>query len=706
LDDEEKIYLDPAVIIAELKEGGTIAKKLPSYEKRQSQLDLMRLIIQGFNEDAIVAAEAGTGVGKSFAYLLPTIAFSLLNNERVIISTATITLQQQLFEKDIPFVLSAMDQKMLVEKKFKAALMKGRNNYLCLRRLDDATKEQSIFADEEYGDLKSLVEWSAVSKTGARSELDFLPDEKVWSYICSESGNCMGSHCAFKARCFIIRARKDAAEAQVVVVNHHLLFADLAARSEGAGYDNTVVLPAYNRIIIDEGHAVEQAISSFFTEKFSRPGLYRHAGRLLRRYRANRLGLLSRLGLSGTDLDALEDEIKRIREAADALDVAGVLLCGAESAFRFTSVQRKSIAHVTPLLKKLKETLVFFVADARNRFKKIKKQKESFEDDPVMWEITIICRYFDTVAQICEAFMFFDESPDKVFWLEKRGDFTQWTITPIDASSVLRESLFKPNKTVVCVSATLAVAGRWDYWKRRCGIEADDERTLTGVFPSPFPYAAKVLLAVPTDAPLPNESDYGAFVNVVVPQLVSAAHGSSLVLFTSYESLKSAFAVSSPILTEEGIVCLKQGDADRTQILREFLSDEKSALFATDSFWEGIDAPGDTLRLVVLCRLPFRTPVEPVFQAHCEYIEKQGRSSFMELSIPEAVMKFKQGFGRLMRRSTDYGVVAVLDGRLTRKNYGRYFLDSLPKTRRRFADCETVILETERFLREFAGAKR
>jgi ATP-dependent DNA helicase DinG len=689
LEQEEKIYIDAKAVIEELEEGGDIAKKLSSYEKRQVQLDLMRLIIQGFNEDAIVAAEAGTGVGKSFAYLLPSIAFSLLNDERIIVSTATITLQQQLFGKDIPLVLSAMDKKTLAKKKFKAALMKGRNNYLCLRRLDDATKEQSLFEDDEYEDLKAIAEWATVSQTGVYSDFDFLPDEKLWSRVCSESDNCMGMHCAFKARCFVMRARKDAATAQVVVVNHHLLFADLAARSEGAGYDNTVVLPAYSRIIIDESHAIEQAAASFFTEKFSRLGIYKHLGRLLRRYRMNRLGLLPLLGLNNGDLDALEDEIKSIREAADGLDVMGIALCGDESTFRFTS--RKNVVNVMPLLKRLGETLTSFVLHIRGCVKRI---KEAPDDDPVVWEVNIICRRFSTIIQLCEAFMFFDESPDKIFWLEKRETFTQWNVAPIDASPILRESLFKVNKTVVCVSATLAVAGGWDYWMNRCGLTVDGERTLSRIFPSPFPYATNVLLAVTTDAPLPNESGYNAFVDAVVPRLVSAAHGSSLVLFTSYESLKSAFMVASPILEAQGIHCLKQGDADRTRLLNEFLSDKKSVLFATDSFWEGVDAPGDALRLVILCRLPFRTPSEPVFQARCEYLEKQGRSSFMELSIPEAVMKFKQGFGRLMRSSTDYGVVVVLDGRLTRKGYGKYFLNSLPKTRRCFANQETVIHET------------
>jgi ATP-dependent DNA helicase DinG len=225
-----------------------------------------------------------------------------------------------------------------------------------------------------------------------------------------------------------------------------------------------------------------------------------------------------------------------------------------------------------------------------------------------------------------------------------------------------------------------------------------DKPVLTGCFPSPFPYARSVLLGVPSDAPLPEDSTYRAFVDRAVTKLAASAGGSALILFTSYESLKSAFTAAAPVLEAQGIRCLKQGDDDRSRLLKTFLEDRSSVLFATDSFWEGVDAPGDTLHLVILCRLPFRTPNEPVFKARCEALEKRGKSSFMELSLPEAVMKFKQGFGRLMRRSSDHGVVAVLDGRLLKKRYGEFFIRSLPETKRSFGEFENLLREMEQFL--------
>jgi ATP-dependent DNA helicase DinG len=289
-------------------------------------------------------------------------------------------------------------------------------------------------------------------------------------------------------------------------------------------------------------------------------------------------------------------------------------------------------------------------------------------------------------------------------WLERRRspDGSPWAVftqTPVELADTLKESLFAPNKTVVCVSATLTVNGDFGYWAGRSGFNLVHNRPLLqGVFPSPFPYSTAVLLAVPGDAPLPDEPGYQDFVNQAAGRLAAASGGSALILFTSYQSLRSAWLAALPELQSLGIRCLKQGDDDRSRLLRTFLADKSSVLFATDSFWEGVDAPGDTLRLVVICRLPFRSPGDPVFEARREALEKRGGSAFMELSVPEAVMKFKQGFGRLMRRSSDRGVVAVLDGRITKKRYGSVFLRSLPETKTSFSGFNSLLQDTERFL--------
>jgi ATP-dependent DNA helicase DinG len=679
---------------------------------------MMRMVIRAFNEDAIAACEAGTGVGKSFAYLLPAISYALLNDQRIVVSTATITLQQQLFDKDIPLVAGVTGGKE--GKKVKAVLMKGRGNYLCRRRLEDALREPAL-DEAENEDVDRIAAWAETSGTGSRSDLAFMPREAAWSRVCSEADLCMGMRCPGRERCFVLALRREAADARILVVNHHLLFADLAARQEGAGYDNTVVLPPYSRVIVDEAHTVEGAATSFFSKEFSRPGIFRQLGRLYRRRRTQRSGLLLRVAV----LARMEDKpdegaalIDGIRETTETLDALALDLCGGDGRtfdpggkFRLTGTHSEAAAPLFPLFISLRKQIGSLGNIIRDMLEEL---PEDCADDPGVWEIKAILRRLENTGSICSAFVEFRERPGEVMWIERRAGgenrrepWAAFTVSPVNVAPGLKESLFEPNKTVVCCSATLTVGGRdsgepgtaFGYWAGQCGLNLVKNRSvLTGFFPSPFPYAGSVLLGAPLDAPLPEDPRYQSFVEKAVTDLTLSAGGSALVLFTSYQSLRSAWAAASPELEKIGVRCLKQGDADRGRLLKDFLEDRQSALFATDSFWEGVDAPGDTLRLVILCRLPFRSPNDPVFEARRENLEKQGRNPFMELSLPEAVMKFKQGFGRLMRRSSDRGVVAVLDGRLLRKRYGEIFLRSLPETRTSFGDFRSVLRDTETFL--------
>lgn len=692
--------LDADKIVSALESGGAIARRLASFESRPAQLDLMRLVIRGFNEDALVAAEAGTGVGKSFAYLVPAMAFAALNDERIVLSTATITLQQQLYEKDIPTVAGAL------KKPVKAVLVKGRSNYLCLRRLEDALRERELFADDEDA-LEAITAWSETTQSGSRSELSFLPREALWTRVCSESDLCMGMRCPHRERCFIMFLKKDAASARILVVNHHLLFADLAARSEGAGYEGTVVLPPYSRLVLDEAHTVEDAATSFFSKDLGRLGIQRQLSRLYRKRRSGAVGLLPRVAsLSGAAV-ALDDAVEAlilVRERAEALDAAGLALAEGEGAYRFTEKKADRIEAV--LLREFAELRRAIAKLSGSLFILLEGISGEDQDDPAVWEAKAVLTRLEGAAAVCGSFLEYRDRKTEVFWLELvRGasgndPWVRFSITPVDVAPSLRDALLEPNKTVICVSATLTVADSFAYWSSRVGLSLmNSERPLfTGIFPSPFPYERAVLLAAPTDAPLPEEAGYREYVDRSVASLTELSGGSALVLFTSYEALNSAYAQSRPVLEALGVRCLRQGDDDRTRLLQEFLRDESSVLFATDSFWEGVDAPGDTLRLVILCRLPFRTPNEPVYEARREALEARGGNAFMELSLPESVMKLKQGFGRLMRRSDDHGVVVVLDGRLLRKRYGSMYLRSLPPARTCFTGFEQLLLETERFL--------
>ena len=660
-------------------------------------------------------AEAGTGVGKSFAYLLPAMHFALENKDKVVISTATITLQQQLFEKDIPLVASAIGG-----AKIKSVIMKGRGNYLCLRRLDDVAREPPLLDDREYDEIKHISEWAQSTKTGGRAELSFMPSETVWASVCSESDLCLGKHCPWQERCFIQALRKEASNANIIVVNHHLLFADLAARFQGAGYENAVVLPPFSRLIIDEAHTIENAATSFFSAEFSRVGIFKQLGRLYHKRRANRRGLLVRLCAllpsSDDPLDSMAEALKKVRSSMEELDDCALQLCGAgtdtdtrqDRGFSPSGIFRLSPSADESFLKKaLFPHFKSFRRDILSFTNIVREITESLDDeqtgDPAVWEIKSIIKRLEGAAEICDVFCKYKKHDDDVLWIERQKRIGEpWAVftkTPLDLAPILKKSVFSPNKTVACVSATLAINDDFSYWASRCGIaNVENRAVLSGCFPSPFPYSSAVLLASPADAPLPDESGYQEFVNKAVLSLVSAAGGSALVLFTSYQSLSGAHLSAKDELTSLGIRCLKQGDDDRTRLLQDFVTDTSSCLFATDSFWEGVDAPGDTLRLVIICRLPFRTPGDPVLEARREALEKSGANPFMELSLPQAVMKFKQGFGRLMRRSADRGVVAVLDSRLRKKSYGQLFLHSLPETKTSFGGLDSILRDMERFL--------
>ncbi|MDR2480919.1 MAG: ATP-dependent DNA helicase DinG [Spirochaetaceae bacterium] len=707
--------LDAERIISELEKGGATALALPYYEARPSQLDLMRLIIRAFNEDSLAAAEAGTGVGKSFAYLLPAIVFASENDERIVISTATITLQRQLFEKDIPVVSAALNIDL------KTALVTGRRNFLCLERLSGALAEAGAEFDFDNKEtIRRIAAWAEITKTGDKPDLPFMPPEDVWSRVSSEPDACLGMSCPEYGRCFFMAMRRKAAEARILVVNHHLLFADLAARGKAGEYGGTVVLPAYQRIIIDEAHTIESAATSFFSAELNKMEINLTLGRLFKQRGTARSGLLLRLFAfsGGEDKTSLwNGAVNAVRNAAAKLDTAALELCGTKSVFRFIPPRDDIInQHLVPFLIDLQTSIVEFIKEIKSVLNAVEEkdfsgnEKAASGADTLLRETHLLSNRLAETAELCGAFVKYKDYPANVFWLERRCSrhtgTKDWAVlqnAPVDVSEKLKTSLFEKHKTVICLSATLAAVGRFDYWADRSGIKLavyDDggrRDVLTGKFPSPFPFDESVLTAAALDAPSPLSPSFNGFVNNAIPDLVMASEGSALILFTSFESLKSAYKFAAPCLEAAGIKCLKQGDDDRSRLLRAFIDDEKSTLFATDSFWEGVDAPGETLRLVIICRLPFKTPDDPVFEARCETIERRGGNPFMDISVPEAVIKFRQGFGRLMRHSGDRGVVAVLDGRILTKRYGEIFLRSIPRTKTSFGSFPKILRDIKDF---------
>lgn len=680
-----------------LSQNGPLAKINPDFEERKSQLELVKNITQCFNENQIGVFEAGTGVGKSYAYLIPALLWAKENNQRVVISTGTINLQQQLAEKDI------IQAQKILETNEKFLLLKGRQNYVCLRRLKDLEEEKDLFF-EEVEELKIISEWVKNSETGSKSELTFLPSEAVWQRINSESDACMGNRCKFFEDCFVMKVRKAANEAKILIVNHHLLFSDIQLRLSTQKYDEAAVLPPYTRLIFDEAHGIEAAATSFFSESLNKFSVQKQLNLLYRQRKSSATGLLFNvhaLSDSTVEMNEIIGALDQIKVNIQLLEDAGLEVLKNDFAWRLWA---GSCFYANKLLEKfvkLNESILEFSGLVRDVLKGLHEKDAEL---PSVWETKQVLNRVEAFGLVCKNFITWEERPDSVFWIEKRklstgAMYLRFIETPLQIASTMNAGVFEPMETVICVSATLQIANDFSFWKYRSGVNFQDpSRVNFQVFESPFPYEKNLLFSVVTDSPLPTTTDFQKWLEHSLLKLILASSGRALVLFTSYDSLMYAYNYCSVVLSKNKIAVYKQLDDDRFRLLKNFKENTSSVLFATDSFWEGVDVPGESLSHVIIVKLPFPVPSDPVFQARSEHIDKNGGKSFMELSIPESVIKFKQGFGRLMRSCKDRGCVTVLDNRLVSKFYGSFFVKSVPKSKYCFNTLETVVSSVERFL--------
>lgn len=699
--------LDPEEVALYISRGGPLSCMDGHFEERPGQIGLLRNVCIAFNDFKIGVFEAGTGVGKSYAYLLPAMLWALRNKERVVISTGTINLQQQLIEKDIPAA------QKIIGKRIKAVLVKGRQNYVCLRRLEDARMEPDLFgADPEI--LERLGEWAMTSGTGSKSDLSFLPPDSVWTLVNSESDGCLGGRCKFRESCFVLKARRQASDAGILVVNHHLLFADIESRMSGAGYDDAAVLPPYRRLVLDEAHGIEDSATSFFSESITRFKVMKQISLLYRRRGGTAAGFLvqiTALSAAADSMDKAAAEINAVKEILSELDVIGLEDMGDEFTARIQPAVAERFTNTLAVLGRLRTSLGRFTGFVREVIDGI---AEDDRDVPCVWEARTVLRRLEGIVRLAKDFIEWSEHEDTVFYLERMrlpprraGEapvtFIQLVKTPLDIAPLMNTGVFEPMRSVVCTSATLRTGASFGYWMRRTGISfIEDGRLLEGAYESPFPYSTNALFAVTKDAPFPDSRMFQSYIEASLPKLILASGGRTLVLFTSYESLRGAYNSCMSPLAAGGITLLKQGDDDRFRLLENFRDDRTSVLFATDSFWEGVDVPGESLSQVIIAKLPFAVPNDPVFEARAEAVEKRGGSSFMELSVPQAVIKFRQGFGRLLRRGDDKGAVVVLDRRIVEKAYGRQFTGSIPPARRMYAPLDEIVGA----VRDFLGLKR
>jgi ATP-dependent DNA helicase DinG len=727
----EIITLDVARIRSALAPGGAVSGSLSGYEHRPQQLEMMEAVARAFNDHQVLTVEAGTGTGKSLAYLLPAITWSLKNHERVIVSTHTINLQEQLVLKDLPLLATQSGFDCT------AVLVKGRGNYLCQRKAAQVGAQGSLLVeDDEQRELQEILAWAKRTTDGSLGDLPVPPRPEVWEQVVSEHDNCLRARCPYYSNCFFYSARRAAAKADIIVVNHHLLMADLALRKEMDSYTQNAVLPPSNRVIIDEAHHLEDVATSYFGSRLS----YRAIERTLGRLQSPRHDARGVLPAILTALRALSRPDERlIAQRAEMwitdrlLPQRPSLLADAEACFGELLVELertlgRSIAGgvddkvrvVPPLresplwrtveheLTRLGNAVGKFGEDLDAVCDRIEQLDEESSKQLIFLNTELRAMQGRLLAYSSALFEFLEEDENACRWFEVRTRRGQQSLVlntaPIAVGPLLRAALFDRFPTVVLTSATLAVDRRFDYLHQRVGIDAlaIPERAETLRVDSPFNFRAQALLAIPHDVPEPTDPRYEAATHAAIRDTLAATGGGTLVLFTSYAALHRAISELAEPIRAMNLVVLKQGEANRHVLLRRFIDTPRAVLFATDSFWEGIDVPGDALRCVIITRLPFRVPTEPIEQARVEAIERRGGNPFNDHTVPQAVIKLKQGFGRLIRTRTDRGAVVMLDSRVVNKRYGGVFLNSLPPAHRVIAEWETVAGELRRFFAAYA----
>jgi ATP-dependent DNA helicase DinG len=612
--------------------GGALEKCHRGYEFRPSQLEMSEIVAEAFEKRQHAIVEAGTGTGKTLAYLIPAVR----SGRRVVISTATKALQEQLFKKDVPFLQRHFAPEC------KVALMKGRGNFLCRQKVRLLDGQPLLKGLDELDWFTQIKPWEKVTETGDRAELDFLPDDQdFWQRLDARRETCTGQKCTEFSRCFITWMHQRAQAAEIIIVNHALFFADLALKQDDFGS----IIPEYSAVIFDEAHEIEDVASDYFGRKISG-----------RRFEDLARDAETTLRLAGLAAPPLIKRANQLKERTHAFFEAfpprdGRFNFPPEERSLFLEQNRAAYDALGMALRGLETELSALTAKPE--------------------EVISVAR---RAAELRGELQFLMESQDRtnVFWFERRGKGLFLAATPIDVSSILREKLFEQFDTVVLTSATLAVEGRFDFLKQRLGVAAARERVL----PSEFDFKQQAILYLPPKMPDVRDAGFAASAAREVAALLRVTRGRAFCLFTSYSQMKEVHERVSAVVD---FPIFLQGTAPRSALLDRFRSTPGAVLFATASFWQGVDVPGEQLSCVIIDRLPFAVPTDPVVGARVRALTEDGRNAFLEYQVPEAVLALKQGFGRLIRSRKDRGVLALLDNRIQRMRYGRVFLESLPE---------------------------
>ncbi len=696
-------------ILSLLAEGGILSQKLERFEPREAQIKMLADILEAFRENKVALIEAGTGTGKSLAYLLPALFWVQKTGEKTVVSTNTIALQEQLVKKDLPLLLEALGLDL------KAVLVKGMNNYLCLRKLEEMGFEKKFLQQKEFDEVERIEEWAESTSQGSKSELKLAPSYETWEKVCAESESCTHVKCPHYKECFFFKARKEAADAHLIVANHHLLFADLNVRQETNNYAEQCILPHYSRLILDEAHHVEDVATEHFAKKVSRFSLFR----LLNRLSSEKGGKLQVLYHKVADLvpehNRDEKMSKMIHELGfelphakktvmDLLDSVFKAILEfrqqkeSDEKFRFLEQHQQDEFWKKVVQERAKEG----IDEGRRWLQSILSTLAQIDSDAflkeklegILADLGGLLSRLEMAFENLVEFVFSQQNQETVRWIEVTASQNIILATArLDIADLLKTSLFDKLSSVVLCSATLAAKKQFNFIRTQLGIKEALER----LYDSPFDYQKQSKLFVPLDMPHPDHADFPKASCARIFEAIEASQGGTFVLFTSWDMLQRAKHELQGHLKELGYRLFCQGEESTHGLLAGFRNHKKAVLFGTDSFWEGVDVVGEALRCVIIVKLPFLVPSDPLFQAKSEKMVEEGKSPFFEYSLPQAAMKFKQGFGRLIRSKSDRGCVLCLDTRLVTKGYGKIFLGSLPALPHCFDTSSTVIKTMKEF---------
>ena len=710
--DIDRIFLEEIDIENYFAKDGILAKEIKGFEYRQEQEEMAQYIQDAINEDRKIIVEAGTGTGKTLAYLIPSIKWAVTNKKKVIIATNTINLQEQLLLKDIPLA------KSIIKDEFSYVLVKGRNNYVCKRLFNELVLGKSIdietFSMEAREQIEYILKWGNKTKTGDKAELPFEVYPDVWELVQSTTELCLGKKCPYRKECFYMKTRMEKMEADILISNHHVFFADLNVRAETDFDSEYLILPRYDMVIFDEAHNVESVARSYFSVEVSKISFTRLLNRIYQKKNKKKKEKSALIRVEDTvDEKNLEDSeqyiylLNTLKEEISILQNIGDEYFDEIRKIYETNTEapiKKSLNNFemtkSRFLENLREKKYIFqskLADFLNLMMSFNNVIDEEKDKNP--EVINFNNHLKMFKAYIDSFKFINsfEDDNYIYWLDINSKRTNvvLTATPLNIAQKLSTVLFDNLDRLVFASATIVVNGNFDYFKKSLGL--DEEDCIEAIIKSPFDYDEQMSVYIPSD--IQDSENINAFVSDAskfILNILLKTNGKAFILFTSYTMLNQIYYSISKKLKDKGFEVFLHGDKPRSQIIKEFKEAENPILFGTTSFWEGVDVQGENLSNVIITKLPFLVPTDPVVSAISKKIEEDGGNSFMDFQLPEAIIKFKQGVGRLIRKKTDSGNIFILDNRILKKRYGSLFINALPSQKNiKILEKDDIIEEIE-----------